>query len=659
MTRGKASWVKLMSRISIALGFAVLCLTASPASAQVERRYSNIISGAITDSPSCASTVTRTFTVGFSFIVISDVNIGISLSHSYRSDLRVTLTAPSGTSVQLMNGIGGAANNLNVLFDDEASALIASHTRDDTNGTVPPYLRTFRPAAALSIFDGQNAIGTWTLEICDSVNSDVGAFVRADLYFYYVPTTYSDLALTVDFTDFNPSSGSNFTYKLTLTNNAPPSANASGVSVRAALPAGVTFLSATGTGTYNSITGIWTVGDVVAWGTATIDITVTVDAPAGTTIAASAEIIAPSNPDRDSIVNNGSTQEDDDAFMNFVVGTGRTAGTPPTLMCPAGSTLFDWDTVSWTSGSTNNNYAVTNLGPINFRMSLSAGEAYSSSGLYNGQSPSRQNAVTSGTVPTQSSLILFMDNTNRDATVTTTISLPTAVPGAQFQLSDVDTQPGAVPANGSNNADRIIITGLFNGVSVNPILTNGLSNYVIGNAAYADADSGDGSANGNAIVTFSSPVDTIIIVYGNHSISRGDPFQQLITIHDINFCRPQATVTATKTSKIISDGISASNAKALPAAVVSYCILVSNAGSGAATPVELTDVIPATLTYVANTLSTGPSCNVSKMAEDDDAVGADESDPFGASVSGNTISASATTMSPSSTFAITFNATVK
>jgi hypothetical protein len=87
--------------------------------------------------------------------------------------------------------------------------------------------------------------------------------------------------------------------------------------------------------------------------------------------------------------------------------------------------------------------------------------------------------------------------------------------------------------------------------------------------------------------------------------------------------------------------------------------LVSNAGSGTATAVSIADAIPATLTYVANTLASGPSCNVSKMAEDDDAVGADESDPFGASISGNIINASAATMGPNATFAITFNATVK
>ena len=118
-------------------------------------------------------------------------------------------------------------------------------------------------------------------------------------------------------------------------------------------------------------------------------------------------------------------------------------------------------------------------------------------------------------------------------------------------------------------------------------------------------------------------------------------------------------MTVFKISNVVSDGVSASSPKALPEAVVSYCILISNAGSGTATSVAVTDALPATIDYIAGTLTSGPSCTAFKIAEDDDASGADESDPFGASISGTTISASAVTMAPNSAFAITFNATVK
>ncbi len=170
------------------------------------RRSPNIrirTTGNIVDSTNCATTVTRTFTVGTNFTV-ADVNLGVLLSHTYRSDLRITLTSPLGTSVQIMTNVGGAADNLNVLFDDEASAAISSHSVDDTTGTVPPYLRTFRPTAAMTAFDGQNAQGTWTMVICDSVSTDVGTFTRADLYLTSAPASYADLSLTKTVSNANP-----------------------------------------------------------------------------------------------------------------------------------------------------------------------------------------------------------------------------------------------------------------------------------------------------------------------------------------------------------------------------------------------------------------------------------------------------------------------
>jgi len=59
-----------------------------------------------------------------------------------------------------------------------------------------------------------------------------------------------------------------------------------------------------------------------------------------------------------------------------------------------------------------------------------------------------------------------------------------------------------------------------------------------------------------------------------------------------------ASLTVTKTSRVLSDGISASDPKAIPGAVVEYCIAVSNgATSATATNVIVTDVIPADLTF--------------------------------------------------------------
>ena len=53
--------------------------------------------------------------------VISDVNIEVSIQHTYLSDMILTLVAPDGTEVILARNIGGARSNLvNTVFDQEA-----------------------------------------------------------------------------------------------------------------------------------------------------------------------------------------------------------------------------------------------------------------------------------------------------------------------------------------------------------------------------------------------------------------------------------------------------------------------------------------------------------------------------------------------------------
>ncbi len=158
-----------------------MCLVPVAAQAQTINQYTNTTTGAIVDSTTCATTVTRVIPVATSFIV-GDVDFGVLLSHTYRSDLRISLQSPAGTTVQLLLNTGGSVDNLNVLFNDEAAAAIATHNTVDTVGAVPPYQRTFQPNSPLSAFDGQNAQGNWTMVICDSVAIDVGTFTRADLY---------------------------------------------------------------------------------------------------------------------------------------------------------------------------------------------------------------------------------------------------------------------------------------------------------------------------------------------------------------------------------------------------------------------------------------------------------------------------------------------
>ena len=329
----------------------------------------------------------------------------------------------------------------------------------------------------------------------------------------------------------------------------------------------------------------------------------------------------------------------------------RAAGTPPTLTCPVGTTLFDWDTRTWTAGSTSNSYAQTNIGTILFGITNPNG-VWLNNATYGGQSPARQNVMTGGFSPAQFSLAQLVNMTSQAALATTTITMPTAVPALQFRIFDVDF-------NAAQFADKVTVTGTFGGASVTPILTNGVANLVTGNTAIGDATSADASADGNVVVTFTSPVDTIVIAYGNHTTAPADPGQQAITLHDISFCNPQAAVTIAKTSSIVSDPVNGStDAKVTPGAIVRYCILASNGGSATTTAIAITDSLPATVTFVPGSMTSATSCAGAGTAEDDNASGADESDPFGMQISGTTIGGTATSLGPSTAFAMRFTATV-
>lgn len=627
-------------------------LVAAPSRAQTTTTYSNTSSGAISETATpCASPLVRNFSVAANARV-TDVNIGVQLTHSYRGDLRATLTSPAGTVVNLITNVGTSANNLNTLFDDGAAASIGTHSSNDNTTAAPPYQRDFRPEASLASFNDEGAAGTWQLAICDSLNGDSGNFTRAHLYLTTVPmTNYADLSLTKTVSNAAPAFGASITYVLSVTNAGGSPLTATGVTVQDSLPAGFTFTGASGFGTYNSATGVWTVGSIPPGTTRTLTIGGTVAATAGATVANSAEISASSAFDFDSTPGNGAAGEDDSDRASFTVSGTRTAGIAPALTCPALTTIHDWDSIGWSAGTTSGSYALTGIGTMNFNIAITGG-SFLSNTTYGGQSPTRQNAVTGGLSPAQHSIFQLVDFTSQAGTVTSTITLPTAVPGVQFRLFDIDYSSGQF-------ADRVTVIGSFNGTPVYPVLTNGVTNYVIGNSAYGDVLSADTSANGTVTVTFAAPVDSISIEYGSHSIAPANPGQQGMAIHDISFCRPVGNLAIAKSSSLVSDPVNGTtNPKAIPGAALRYCLLVTNNGSSTATGIAVADPLPPTVTFVPGSLRSGPSCADATTVEDDNAGGTDESDPFGAAFTAATVSAAAPSLSPAAAMAVAFNVTV-
>lgn len=640
----------LLARL-VMLAAALLGL-AVPALAQSSSTFSNTTTGAIDGTRDCSNPLVRNFTVGSAFTV-ADVEIGILVTHTWRGDLQITLESPNGTRVQLVNGdvntIDG--NNFNVLLDDAAAQLVNTDSASGNHSTTaPPYQNTFRPDALLGAFNGGPSNGIWRLEICDLYpQADNGSFRRADLTLTSPPANFADLSLTKTLVGAAPGSGGTATWRLTVSNAAASTQQANGVSVTDALPAGFTFTSASGTGSFNPATGVWTVGSVPAGQSRSIDIVGIANATAGVVLTNTAEITASSAPDSDSTPGNAATAEDDYASASFTVAGTRTAGTPPTLSCPAGTVLFDWDPLSWTPGSTSNSYTLSTLGSIGFGLT-NPGTWLNNAGL-GGQSPNLQTVVNGG-IPGQRSLIQLVDLPSTSARVTSTITLPKVMQGAQFSIFDLDF--------GANQfADTVTVEGQLAGATVLPVLTNGAVNYVIGNSAFGDGVANNDSAAGTVVATFSQPIDTIVIRYGNHGLAPANPGQQAIAVSDITFCHPVTTITAAKTSLVLSDPINGTaSPKAVPGATVRYCVTVSNTGTVPAAGVIASDPLPVGVTLVPGSARSGSDCGSAATPEDDDGAGADESDPFGAAITGTTLTATAPTLAEGQAFAITFEATV-
>jgi uncharacterized repeat protein (TIGR01451 family) len=223
---------KLLSALGVFAAILMACLCPATAYAQTVNTYTNTVTGAITDN-NCGSAaqITRTFVVPFSYIV-SDVDLGLLAAHTYRSDLRITLTSPAGTSVTVMTWTGNvqSGDNFNDRFDDEATAALTTHNAtvtDPLTPAPPPYSHSFKPSSSLSAFDGQNALGTWTMVLCDAVASDTGTFSRADLFITSAPAaivvTKTSSIVTDSISSNNPKAipSASVRYCVLVTNSGP------------------------------------------------------------------------------------------------------------------------------------------------------------------------------------------------------------------------------------------------------------------------------------------------------------------------------------------------------------------------------------------------------------------------------------------------------
>jgi len=132
----------------------IYCLVAPcpPAHCAVRREFSDAPDLAIPDHD--AAGLERSFVVANPGATVASFHVSAEIRHTWRGDLRVTLTSPAGSEHVLANREGGSADDLTISAD-------------------------------VATFDGERASGTWTMNVADLAAQDTGRLLSWGLSFSY------------------------------------------------------------------------------------------------------------------------------------------------------------------------------------------------------------------------------------------------------------------------------------------------------------------------------------------------------------------------------------------------------------------------------------------------------------------------------------------
>ncbi|MEQ1550756.1 MAG: GEVED domain-containing protein [Sphingorhabdus sp.] len=528
--------------------------------------------------------------------------------------------AVTGSGGRLQGWIDWAGDGSFATAGDQIATNVTDGGAGDADGLVNGVIRLSVTPPSGTTQNTRFARFRW------SPTSSVGPTGRATVgevedYQVIIYPQRADLSLSKIVSNSSPTNGGTITYTLTTTSAASPAstATATGITVQDTLPAGFSFVSASGTGTYNSGTGVWSVGSLAPGGTASIDITGTVTATSGT-VTNIAQVSASSLADPDSTPNNGATAEDDYASVAFTVATAMAAPS-----CPVGTTQQIISNGTFASGT----------GP--------SWPNWTATAVWTGTGVAAvSNDTTSGTL-TQSGLsgLKFGPGAGGSAVIQLSQWWRNGAPAAsstsaQLTVSVAGTDYARIttPAGGGTSATVTYLNGASGNLSTITEFTN--TGWRINLPTTV-------SATGALTFTHSPGGST------------SDDFEiDNVTLYT---CQP-GELTVTKVSSVLSDGVSTSNPKAIPGAVIRYCIFVVNTGPVTASNVSATDNLPADVSFVPGSLASGANCAGLLTAEDDDNSGPDESDPIGMSISGTTVTATTATLAVGASFAMVLHAIV-
>ncbi|WP_223710991.1 PKD domain-containing protein [Flavobacterium potami] len=447
----------------------------------------------------------------------------------------------------------------------------------------------------------------------------------------------ADLSLTKTVNNPTPLVGSLVTFEIVVTNNGPQ--NTSGVTITDLLPSGYTFSGFTNsTGTYNPVTGLWTIGNLANGSSQTLQISAIVN-PSGD-YSNTAEVTTSDVADPDSTPNNADTTEDDYATAVTVpimqsadLSLTKTVNNPTPLV----GSLVTFEIVVTNNGPQNTSgVTITDLLPSGYTFSgftNSTGTYNPVTGLWtignlaNGSSQTLQiSAIVnpsgdySNTAEVTTSDVADPDSTpnnadtteddyasavtvpimqSADLSLTKTVNNPTPLVGSVVTFEIVVTN------NGPQNTSGVTITDLLPSGYTFSGFTNSIGTYnpatglwTIGNLANGSSQTLQISAIVNpsgdylntAEVTASDVADPDSTP--NNADTTEDDYASAVTVPIMQ----SADLSLTKT---------VNNPTPLVGSLVTFEIVVTNNGPQDTNNVTVTDLIPSGYSYSNFTLSTG------------------------------------------------------
>jgi uncharacterized repeat protein (TIGR01451 family) len=434
----------------------------------------------------------------------------------------------------------------------------------------------------------------------------------------------ADLSITKTLQTTPVHLGDNAVYDITVSNAGP--SDATGVAVTDQLPSGLTYVSDNGGGTYDSSTGVWTVGSVSSGGSKSLLITAQVNALSTDNVAT---ISASDQHDPDG-TNNTS---DRPVSVQPLADLSLAASVSPTSVNQGGQATYTL-TLHNAGPSDATGIVVTNALPagVTFVSGSSSQPSvfdmntghWSIASLPSGASISQNLVVNVDTVGSHvdAAEVTAVNEDDPDSTPNNHVSTEDDQASADvagdpvIDLSVSDTSSAPAANVGTNVTYTVTVSNGgpsgATGVSLRDALPNGVT-YVSNNATSGSYDSSTGIWTAGAVANGSS--ETLHIVGRIDTSGVVDNFAEVVAANEtdtdsqpaensLNALNPpdqddEAFVAVTGVQIDVSLGMTSNVSSVEVGKNVTYTISVANNGPSDATGVSVKDLVPTGMAFVS------------------------------------------------------------